>query len=754
MADQKQPTVMESATNGHNGHGDGGDGNGEVEQVPELPAYLYRALERLAPREGFTEGKFSIAFDFGSSKGDGFVGQMFKAVISEGERKEVYLCKIPPLDDARREQFSAMTAFAREAFVYERFLPLIFEYQREKGVESREDGFFHAPHCYYAHCDEAAQESVIVMEDLRLREFRLWDKRQPVDYEHARLFMTHLGRLHAISLALKRDRPEEFEQFKLPNPFDPILEEDGPFRNMILSQMQMVIDAMDVEETEALAKLEQLKANIFRELLRCGDASLAEPYAVAGHGDCWTNNMMFRYQDVTPTNIKLIDWQLSRYGSPVLDLVYFIFNCTDEELRSHSYHRLLSIYYDSLSKHLHNLGGNVDKLFPRSAFRDHLKRFGRYGFLMSLMVMPIICTPNDELPDTNETMEKLMKDMTNGTESEMVYGTTEKAAARYRKRMSGAIRDVISYVQQQLLSVAEGEGFNREQVKINYEPGSKSGDGYIGQIVRARFVTANDPTNSLLSVICKFPPEDRKQRERFHAMLLFERELFIYQRVLPAFEELQEKQGVTRAEGTYFGNYPKCYRTYFDRERGEAVLILEDLTDSKRPGLKLLDQYQPVNYEHVRVLMQALGKLNACSFALKLHRPEVFDELRQLNDLLSIVLDTEQTRPLTPRNCRLAASAFDPQKEPARYHYLLELCNDMWPRTGARIRGVLAEPYAALNHGDCWTSNVMFGYDTEGNVNEVCLFDWQMARYSSPVLDYTVYDVWEAIPTTPCHDRS
>lgn len=437
MADQKQSTVTEPATNGQNGHGDG-----EVEQVPELPAYLYNALERLAPREGFNEGKFSIAFDFGSSKGDGFVGQMFKAIISEGERKEVYLCKIPPLDDARREQFSAMAAFAREAFVYEKFLPMVFEYQREKGIESRENGFFHTPRCYYAHCDEVAQESVIVMEDLRLREFRLWDKRQPVDYEHARLFMTHLGRLHAISLAMKRDRPEEFEQFKLPNPFDPILEEDGPFRNMILSQLQMVIDALDAEDTEALAKMEQLKANVFRELLRCGNAALAEPYAVAGHGDCWTNNMMFLYQNGSPQEIILFDWQVLRYVTPVQDLVYFLFSCTDGDFRRKHYEEMIDLYYSSLSTMVAKLKHDVNELFPRSALDDQLLEFGHYGILMGMFLVPMMCTQAEELPDI-EAMAKRMKETEQLNES--FFKATESNKDAYSKRMSDVVKDCIRY---------------------------------------------------------------------------------------------------------------------------------------------------------------------------------------------------------------------------------------------------------------------------------------------------------------------
>ncbi|XP_050070097.1 uncharacterized protein LOC126558176 [Anopheles maculipalpis] len=302
--------------------------------------------------------------------------------------------------------------------------------------------------------------------------------------------------------------------------------------------------------------------------------------------------------------------------------------------------------------------------------------------------------------------------------------------------MTEAPVSVPAYVQERLLIVAQEEGFIRDHFSIEHEQGSKSGDGYIGLIVRARFVSAQQPT---LSVICKFPPEDSQQRKRFNAMLLFEREIFIYQRILPAFEDIQLQHGVTQREGSYFGNYPKCYHAYCDLERGEAVLILEDLVAPQRPPLKLLDQYIPVDYEHVRVLMIALGKLNACSFALKHHRPELFERIRLLNDVLSIVLDTEQTRPLTPRNCQLAASAFDPQKESTQYRELLDLGQSMWARTGAHIQGERAEPYAALNHGDCWTNNVMFGYDANGRVNDVCLFDWQMARYGSPALDYTLF---------------
>ena len=76
--------------------------------------------------------------------------------------------------------------------MYNKVLPAFVEFQKEKNI-SEKDGFFDFPKCYFAEYDEELQDSVIIMEDLKERECKMWDKFIPINYEHAKMVMESLG---------------------------------------------------------------------------------------------------------------------------------------------------------------------------------------------------------------------------------------------------------------------------------------------------------------------------------------------------------------------------------------------------------------------------------------------------------------------------------------------------------------------------------------------------------------------------------
>lgn len=94
------------------------------------------------------------------------------------------------------------------------------------------------------------------------------------------------------------------------------------------------------------------------------------------------------------------------------------------------------------------------------------------------------------------------------------------------------------------------------------------------------------------------------------------------EQTLPTFREFQESKGIIVEESGFY-EYPKCYKT-IDTELSEC-LMFEDL---KARDFKMIDRHtEAITGDHVRLVMQALGKFHAISYALKDQQPEKFKEI-------------------------------------------------------------------------------------------------------------------------------
>lgn len=102
-----------------------------------------------------------------------------------------------------------------------------------------------------------------------------------------------------------------------------------------------------------------------------------------------------------------VDWQVIRVASPALDLHYNIFNSTDKEFRQAEYHNLMAHYHKQLSAMIRRLGSDPHTLYPWADFQRHLKQFGKFAFLMSPLLVPMICADAKDIPDMDEISAKL-----------------------------------------------------------------------------------------------------------------------------------------------------------------------------------------------------------------------------------------------------------------------------------------------------------------------------------------------------------
>lgn len=109
-------------------------------------------------------------------------------------------------------------------------------------------------------------------------------------------------------------------------------------------------------------------------------------------------------------DICFIDLQLSRYGSPALDILYHLFSSTRKSLRDRCYDDLLTIYHTSLSDIVRRLGCDPDKLFCFTDLQAELRKYGAFAVIMGLQLVPVVHFKPHEFVDMAVYADNLLSD--------------------------------------------------------------------------------------------------------------------------------------------------------------------------------------------------------------------------------------------------------------------------------------------------------------------------------------------------------
>lgn len=102
-----------------------------------------------------------------------------------------------------------------------------------------------------------------------------------------------------------------------------------------------------------------------------------------------------------------LDWQMTRYGPPVLDLLYNIFGATDGKFRAQHYDQLLNAYYNSLSNAIQALGSDPTKLYTLDDFQGQMKKFGEFALLWGLTIIRVRVANADDIKNMDEYAEHI-----------------------------------------------------------------------------------------------------------------------------------------------------------------------------------------------------------------------------------------------------------------------------------------------------------------------------------------------------------
>ncbi|XP_065221901.1 uncharacterized protein LOC135846627 [Planococcus citri] len=253
-----------------------------------------------------------------------------------------------------------------------------------------------SPRQYYSD-----DEKSLVLEDLSQSRFRCADRVEQLNIEHCFYALRCLAKFHALSVKLETTAslPELVKR-------DPYTGPDGGWSEdsiaSVSSQIPVYLDSLSQnlkdQYPDMVAYFQTLSSP--ESLTDFATQMSTSQFNVLNHGDFWTNNIMFKYDKYgTVEQVKLIDFQLTLWKSPVYDLIYFIITSVKFELYLKYFPLLMRIYLNTLNRVLGQF--NCPTYQMNSLLKDFDDMFP-FAIIVLISVLPIIISDPDDPLDTKE----------------------------------------------------------------------------------------------------------------------------------------------------------------------------------------------------------------------------------------------------------------------------------------------------------------------------------------------------------------
>ncbi|KAF5290793.1 hypothetical protein FQR65_LT11525 [Abscondita terminalis] len=391
-----------------------------------IPDYIETLIYKYFKECGINE-KANIIVKPGVKPGDNWMGQILEINVKVDNREEISIIgKLAPTLQFFRDSFPVRSIYEREIYMYSTILPEFLRMQQENNVIST---FAPFAKCYATHFED--KRETLLLENMKKYGYRTVRHEVSVDYHHASLVMKSCAKLHALSFVFRTQNPDLFEN--MISYLKKSTEIPESFCESVANLAKIVLNGIE-ENTQRYKALERFVKHPSYMIDLMLQLETVKEYEVINHGDYQIRNILFKYSDdsnpTVPTDLCMLDWQLSVIGSPCLDISYFIWICTDKKFRDQHYLKLIDLYYDTFSSFLFEFGGDPNKLYPRSVFEKHLKLFSIFGFFGALYnvasnLADFERVPNVFVEDSDKSLIRMFEEVANDSYYIRMYEIVE-----------------------------------------------------------------------------------------------------------------------------------------------------------------------------------------------------------------------------------------------------------------------------------------------------------------------------------------
>lgn len=309
--------------------------------------------------------------------------------------------------------------FYNEVFMYSKMLPFLQQGLQDTSIFP----YFHHGIGLLNNPDD----NIIILQNLKPLGYRLTKNKVQLDFDHLALAMSKLGQFHALSYVAKERCNEDF--FKLAsNLEDNFCRKDHKLHNMAKECLHRAIDPLLTNEKYVtilqrfLAKVDNDFLSMLLEIV-----SPLDPLAVICHGDFCRNNILFKYENGKPVDVRFFDIATSRCASPAIDIAFILFLNSSQELRRNHWNDLLETYHKALS----NASSTV-KMPSLEDIKESVRMKGSWALVHCSFFLPIVLFGGpvnfDEMTDEEIFHENLNRGGEEGTKilNELVEEMVER----------------------------------------------------------------------------------------------------------------------------------------------------------------------------------------------------------------------------------------------------------------------------------------------------------------------------------------
>lgn len=190
------------------------------------------------------------------------------------------------------------------------------------------------------------------------------DRFKGCDISTAKLILKSMAEFHVVPIAIKLKEPHVFES-KIKPYFSCFHPKSKIPTVPSTGMMDILCEKEEFKSLYSKVKKSLLKIYEFAENFR-------EPFFTLAHRDLWVNNILVKFENNHPINVKIIDFQKYSYDSPAKDLIYFLVTSIPLTLLKDHFDDLLEYYHMCFIEQLDTFNCDVSPF----SFDEFMKEVG------------------------------------------------------------------------------------------------------------------------------------------------------------------------------------------------------------------------------------------------------------------------------------------------------------------------------------------------------------------------------------------